>query len=266
MHEDHKPISDKPGSGGPRPSQRGVPMSAVWAAFLAALGFLATLPALKSYADGEVHSQWLSWVLLAAGLAALFGAIVLILRLRVVLARLGPEKLWRVLTVAAVGVIPLLALIGVTFAGIDISNTLSGNTLPTGTIIYPAPGTPNVPSPKTLDAAGTVQHLQPGHHLVVFLQFGAQNRYWSGDLDVVVSASGHWAGTVCIGYASPITLVLVDLGPKGLAALKDNPNYEGSGVPFLPTKLASDVSILDSISATAVATKTACIKHEPVYY
>jgi hypothetical protein len=43
-------------------------------------------------------------------------------------------------------------------------------------------------------------------------------------------------------------------------------NYSGNGVPFLPTKLAPDVSIVDSISVTAIRTATACTQHEPQYY
>jgi hypothetical protein len=136
-----------------------------------------------------------------------------------------------------------------------------------GSITYPSPGAANVPSPKTLTAAGTVQHLEPGHHLLVFLQFGTQQVYWGGDTDVVVGSSGHWSGTICVGDPGGITLWLVDLGPEGLTALV-NPakNYSGKGVPFIPTKLASDVSILDSISVTAVRTSTACTKQEPQYY
>lgn len=137
----------------------------------------------------------------------------------------------------------------------------------TGMITHPAAGAGNIPSPKTLTAAGTVQHLEPGHHLLVFLQFGTQQVYWGGDPDVVVSHSGHWSGTVCVGDPGAITLWLVDLGPEGLAALaKPKHNYWGNGVPFLPNKLAPDVTILNSISVTAVRTPTSCSKPKrPLY-
>lgn len=136
-----------------------------------------------------------------------------------------------------------------------------------GSITYPASGTANMPSPKTLTAAGTVQHLETGHHLLVFLQFGDQQKYFGGDPDVIVRPGGHWSGTVCVGDPGAIALWLVDLGAAGFAALENSAhNYWGNGVPFLPSKLAPDVTILDRVSVTAVRTQTACAKHEPQYY
>jgi hypothetical protein len=130
-----------------------------------------------------------------------------------------------------------------------------------------APGGANIPSPKTLTTAGTVQHIEPGHHLLVFLQFGDQRKYFGGDPDVVVSPTGHWSGTVCVGDPGAIALWLVDMGPEGFAALENSAhNYWGNRVPFVPSKLARDVTILDRISVTAVRTPTTCSKHEPAYY
>lgn len=144
---------------------------------------------------------------------------------------------------------------------------LPASTQASGSITYPTSGAANVPSPKTLTAAGTVQHLEPGHHLLVFLQFGDQQKYFGGDPDVVLGPGGHWSGTVCVGDPGAIALWLVDMGPAGFAALESPAhNYWGNGVPFLPSKLAPDVTILDRVSITAVRTATACAKHEPQYY
>jgi len=125
----------------------------------------------------------------------------------------------------------------------------------------------NVQSPKTITASGTVQHLERGHHLLVFLQFGTQVKYWAGDPDVTVNSIGHWSGTVCIGAHGSITLLLVDIGPKGLTNLRKNDYYYWSnGVPFILAKLAPDVRILNRISATAIPTNTTCTDKEPSYY
>jgi hypothetical protein len=136
-----------------------------------------------------------------------------------------------------------------------------------GVITDPADGAGNVPSPKTITASGTVQGLQSGHHLLVFLQFGSQDKYWAGDPDVKIGAGGRWNGTVCIGDPGDITLLLVDVGPRGLAALKrDDFYYWSNGVPFVLTKLAPDVSILNRVSVTAIPAGTVCTKKEPAYY
>jgi hypothetical protein len=147
------------------------------------------------------------------------------------------------------------------------NSAASGSTQASGSITYPVSGAADVPSPKTLTAAGTVQHLEPGHHLLVFLQFGNQQKYFGGDPDVVVSPTGHWSGTLCVGDPGAIELWLVDMGPEGFAALEDPAhNYWGNGVPFLPSKLAPHVIILDRVSITAARTATTCSKHEPQYY
>ena len=110
----------EPGHGAPGPKPTGRQLFAAIGVFLAVMGFLGTLPAWKSFADNLVHGQLASWLLLVVGLAALFVAVLLILRLWAMLNRMGQDKVWRVLALILVGVIPLVVVSDVIFAGVDI--------------------------------------------------------------------------------------------------------------------------------------------------
>src|ERR1700733_12819739 len=92
--------TEKPAPGSLLPDQKPVSpkqvvVTGVWATFSTLMGLLGTLPNLKSYADSLTHGQWLSWLLLAVGLAFLVGASALIYKLRSMLSRMGPERSWQ---------------------------------------------------------------------------------------------------------------------------------------------------------------------------
>jgi hypothetical protein len=155
----------------------------------------------------------------------------------------------------------------------DVPNLFRGAPPPKaiGKFTYPVANA-KVPTPQTIRAKGTVQQLEKGHHLLVFLQFGSEQKYLAGDPDVRVSRSGRWSGTVCVGgvrdSGTPITLYLVDINYKGLAALA-NPqtNYwSASGMKFPPTRLARGVTILNHVTLKAFPANTRCAVHEPNYY
>ncbi len=121
---------------------------------------------------------------------------------------------------------------------------------PPATITDPASGA-DIATPQTIHAAGMVQHLQPGHHLLIFLQWqdkdgSWQPRYWAGDLPVAVTSNRSWTGSVCLGFAvsdgGAVRVWLVDLGPKGYNAILHVPlDYLKDG---FPVSLAPDVQML----------------------
>jgi hypothetical protein len=266
MSEENQPAPDGPGAEPPKSEQTA--RSAAWTVFVTFMGLLGTASGLKSFANSLVHQQWASWLLLAVGVIVLFYAFVLIYRLRMLVRNMGSERRWQLSATVLVGVLAVVVLAGGALSVISVRDIVSAKGATTGTFAYPAVDATSVPSPKTITATGTVQRLQSGHHLLVFLQFGSQQVYWAGDPDVVINTqSGHWSGTVCVGDPGDITLYLVDMGPEGLAALK-NPatNYWGNGVPFLPSALGPDVSILNQVSFTAARAGTKCTAHEPDYY
>jgi hypothetical protein len=126
MNEGPRQEAEKPAPGSPLPDQKPVSpkqvvIAGVWATFSALMGLLGTLPNLKSYADSQAHGQWLSWVLLAFGLAFLVEASVLIYRLRSMLSRIGPERSWQFFAKIPVVAILVIGLTGATFAALDIS-------------------------------------------------------------------------------------------------------------------------------------------------
>lgn len=124
----------EPGPGAPAPKPTARQLFAAIVVFLAVMGLLGTLPAWKSFADNVVHGQLASWLLLVVGLAALFVAILLILRLWAMLNRMGQDKVWRMLALILVGVIPLVVVSDVIFAGVDIFNAgKEAGTAPPGT-------------------------------------------------------------------------------------------------------------------------------------
>lgn len=145
------------------------------------------------------------------------------------------------------------------------ARALSGTGPASGTFTYPAADAESLPGPGELTARGTVEYLEVGHHLLVFLH--DQQTYWAGDPDVAVSPGGHWSGTVCIGFQGDITLYLVDIGPAGLARLKADQGalWGAGGMPFPPASLAHDVSVLQSIVAHANGKPSHCTA-EPALY
>jgi hypothetical protein len=129
---------------GQKPTKRRVSITAAAGIFVAVLGVIGTLPGLKSYADNRVHGLWASWLLLAAGLLVLFGAILLIMHVRAMIASLG-DKTWDVLARILAGVIPFVALLGVIFAGIDIKDAVAEPVPAALTTVQLAVGSENVP-------------------------------------------------------------------------------------------------------------------------
>jgi hypothetical protein len=122
MSEDTEPASGAPASGASPPKPTGRQLFAAIGVFLAVMGLLGTLPAWKSFTDNVVHGQLASWLLLVVGLVALFVAILLIRRLWAMLASMGQDKLWRMLAIILVSVIPLVVVSDVIFADVDIFN------------------------------------------------------------------------------------------------------------------------------------------------
>jgi len=273
------------------PVPRRVSISVVFAVTGQVLGIIITLPAIKSWADGRVHGVWPSWLLLVASLLALCTAVYLVFRVRQALVRLDPDGIWRITAVALVVLLPLVLIMSAVFAAIDITTvpaksagigaaggspatspgTQASATLPAsgkaavGTFSYPQAHARGVPAPATLTARGTVHHLQTGHHLLIFLRSGST--YWAGDPDVVVSRGGNWSGTVCIGFRATVTLELVDIGPHGLAKLKADHGalWSSAGMPFAPTGLGSDVSVLSSVLVHADGVPSRCTHEQGLY-
>jgi hypothetical protein len=132
--------ADAPGQ---KPTKKRVSITAAIGIFVAVLGVIGTLPALKSYADSRVHGQWASGLLVAAGLLALLGAILLVLSVRKMITRLG-DKTWDVLARILTVVVPLAALLGMIFAAIDIKDAVAVP-VPPLTTVQLAVGSENVP-------------------------------------------------------------------------------------------------------------------------
>jgi hypothetical protein len=45
-----------------------------------------------------------------------------------------------------------------------------------------------------------MQHLEKGHHLLLFLQFGSQQKYWGGGPDVAPNAMDNFCFEVTLSY------------------------------------------------------------------
>jgi DNA-binding beta-propeller fold protein YncE len=142
-----------------------------------------------------------------------------------------------------------------TVTEINISDSSLAQILPvqnaTATITFPASHA-SIPTPQELYAAGTVQDLPPGDHLVLFLQWNGQNKYWAGDEDVVAGSNGSWTGTACLGFAGSVKVWLVGLTPAGLRALEQTPLTDWqSGFLRAPDKFAAGITMIASTTITA---------------
>jgi hypothetical protein len=93
--------------------------------------------------DNRVHGQWASSLLLAAGVLVLFGAILLIMRVRKMIKELG-DKTWELLRRILTVVIPFLVLLGVILVGIDIKDAVT-EPVAALTAVQLAVGSENVP-------------------------------------------------------------------------------------------------------------------------
>jgi hypothetical protein len=131
-----------------------------------------------------------------------------------------------------------------------IVRVLSGQ-MPPATMTAPADGT-EFATPQVIRAAGTVQPLQPGHHIAIFLEWQAtdgswQPRYWVGD--AALGSNGSWTGSACLGFAltdvGNVKIWLVDLGPRGYSAVI-HASYDElhHGFPESPDSLATDDRML----------------------
>lgn len=106
-----------------------------------------------------------------------------------------------------------------------------------GTITSPLNGATNVKHNRTLHASGTINNLQPGHQLLLFLNFANEDKYYGGDPNpAIITANGRWSGRIFVGGdkkpGQRFKLYLVDLGPqdRGLVNNQGNPDW-GSGWP-----------------------------------
>lgn len=165
---------------------------------------------------------------------------------------------------AAALVFAAATLFSVLSAGTSNGGGPQGGTGVLQDTITPLTGYANAPG--TLHLTGTIQHLHPGDHLLVFLQWVSIQIWWGGDPDIIVGRNGHWTGTICVGAPGNIVLWLVDLGHNGLATLDNHTVYWSNGLPFSPSRLAPDVRILDHISITARSGGQSCAANEPTYY
>lgn len=109
----------------------------------------------------------------------------------------------------------------------------------------------NIPPACTLTATGTVEHLEPNHHLWLFLYF-YDDKYYAGDSLTLAKDGVHWSGRIYIGGNKQpdqqFVLWLFDLGPNGWTELNTNINGQNNG--FNGWHLASDVSRIAYVDFT----------------
>jgi hypothetical protein len=113
----------------------------------------------------------------------------------------------------------------------------------------------NVAHAKTLHAYGTLQGLESGHHILLFLYFDFDNLYYAGNPASVVSQEG-WRDEIFVGGTDKagqhFTLYLVDVGPQAWAFITgpDSGNDWIGGFPSSYVYGQGD-RILDSITFTS---------------
>lgn len=140
------------------------------------------------------------------------------------------------------------------------SAAASGTTTPvasgtTGTITWPPDGYTRVKHDTTLLARGTVTNLQPGHQLLLFLNFANENKYYGGDPEPPITlTTGAWSEHIFVGGnkqpGQEFNLYLVDLGPQD-RQLIDNQANPGWASGFPPSVLSgSGEQVLDSVTFT----------------
>jgi hypothetical protein len=117
------------------------------------------------------------------------------------------------------------------------AESATDHTATKGTITWPINGATDVKHASPLHASGTVQDLQPGHQLLLFLNFANENLYYGGDPSPSITlTTGKWSVVIFIGGnrqpGQQFRLYLVDLGPhdKLLVDNQNNPDWN-SGFP-----------------------------------
>jgi len=150
------------------------------------------------------------------------------------------------------------------------ARAVAGQTLPNQnlamTITYPA-NHAIISTPKTLHATGTVHNLPQGHHLVLFLQWNGQDRYWAGDLDIRVTPNGTWTGTACLGFPGSVRVWVADLSSVGLRALEQAPaSYVQNGFPLLPEAFSPGIRMITYNTITAGQGGPGCQQNMPQLY
>jgi hypothetical protein len=155
------------------------------------------------------------------------------IRLRASLKRVWDSKRWRAAT--AVVVVLLVGAVIVPILLLSQPGSSAGpaaaQAAAVGTITSPHNGATDVPT-GILHASGTVQHLQAGHHLWLFLEWKGVQTYWVGDSDVTVR-NGRWSETIVIGAPGHVMLWLVDLGPGAYRVMNRDIFYQRNGFPRL---------------------------------
>ncbi len=100
-----------------------------------------------------------------------------------------------------------------------------------------------------MSATGTWADITAGHKLWLFLHVHGNGKYYvAAPGSLKLSSDGRWTGSIYEGATGPLTLWLVDLGPKSLHIL--NTDVYGQNNGFDRLRLASDATPLASVSFT----------------
>jgi hypothetical protein len=121
------------------PSAKEVSIAATSSIFAATIGFISVLPQFESYINDMAHNQWVSWPLLSFGLAAIFVAIWLMLKLHE-----SVKDGWKFIAVGIPYLMAFLAVGWLVFASIDIADALQGKPVKLQPVLL-AVGSENVP-------------------------------------------------------------------------------------------------------------------------
>lgn len=224
------------------------------ALYIAAAVYVPASP----FARTRSGKVWLTLGLCAAGLLIIAGVLWLYK-----LARKYRSRQIRTSAGAIVAAVVVILAIGVSATYLiwrgRVSTTVppAGSHSVSGTISWPADGTSNVCQNKTLNASGTAENVQKGHHLWLFLYVASANNgtglYYPGDREPLFRTNGQWSGGAVFigGTGQPgqrLTLWLVDLGPGGYQ--KIGVNVPGSSPGFAVLRFAPDVAPLKSVTFT----------------
>jgi hypothetical protein len=121
-------------------------------------------------------------------------------------------------------------------AASSTANT-AGHSDATGTITWPLNHATDVKHASPLHASGTVKNLQPGHQVLLFLNFADENLYYGGDPSPPITVTnGNWSEIIFIGGdrrpGQQFKLYLVDLRPQDRKLVDNQANPEwNSGFP-----------------------------------
>jgi len=200
---------------------------------LAVLGaWLALEALLKSWVPGPLGAPLIAAIVLAA----LFVAIEKVPALQERVKRLRPPVLRNSGRWFVALAVSCLVLVGAGI-GVAVLTHSSPSSSVQGTITWPLNRATNVKRAAPLHASGTIQNLQPGHQLLLFLNFANQNLYYGGDPSPPITmTTGKWSETIFVGGRRKpgqlFKLYLVDMGPQDRKIVDNQANPDwNSGFP-----------------------------------